>query len=157
MSVRTWPDLPNESNTLPGTESRQEEEARLCRMIMATLERELETWESKDFLERTTLKKDFSKYTDMTLEEMITKSRKLEEAIRRQSSTSEFVEPLRKLAAYQRTFYLYTETGLLINMMVEDLNKKLQECFTISYDEKEEDKEYSEVVRPHRPNISRYI
>ena len=158
MSKQTWPDLPNESDTTVTGESRQEEEARLCKMVMTTLEKELENWETKDFIERSTLKKNFSRYTDMTIEEMIGRLNKLEDAIQKQSSTSEFVEPLRKLAAYQHTCFLYTETELLTSMMVEDLNKKLQDCFTTSYVEQGQDSndiEKSEIIR--RPNLPRYI
>ena len=158
MSKQTWPDLPNESHTTVTGESRQEEEARLCKMVITTLEKELENWETKDFIERSTLKKNFSSHTDTSIEEMIGRLNKLEDAIQKQSSTSEFVEPLRKLAAYQHTCYLYTETELLISMMVEDLNKKLQECFTTSYIEQGQDSndiEKSEIIR--RPNLPRYI
>lgn len=114
MSKSTWPDFPNESDKTFHRESRREEEARLCKMVMATLEKELASWEMKDFLERPTMRKNFTTYTDMPIEEMIARLKKLEDAIQKQSSTSEFVEPLRKLAAYQHTCYLYSETMLLV-------------------------------------------
>ena len=160
MSEQKWPDLPNEYNVTTSIESRQEEEARLCKMVMTTLEKELKNWDAKDFLERSTLRKNFSGYTDMPIEEMIARLKKLEDAIQRQASTSEFVEPLRKLAAYQRTCYLYTETELLVNMMVDDLNRMIQECFTTSFSDQRHDSnriEKTEATRRERPNIPRYI
>jgi len=168
MSRLTWPDLPNESNMMIYRESRREEEARLCKMVMATLEKEFADWETKDFIVRSTLRKNFIRYTDMPIEEMIGRLKKLEDAIQKQSSTSEFVETLRKLATYQHTCYLYSETELLVNMMVEDLNKMLQECFSTSYSEQKQTlqgssedsssvQEKAETVKRERSNLPRYI
>jgi len=168
MSKLTWPELPNESNVMIYRESRREEETRLCKMVMATLEKELRNWDAKDFLERSTLRKNFTRYTDMQIEEMIGRLKKLEDAIQKQSSTSEFVETLRKLTTYQHTCYLYSETELLVSMMVEDLNRMLQECFSTNYSEQKQTSagfseetdslhERSVIRKRERANIPHYI
>jgi hypothetical protein len=123
----------------------QQENVRLCRSVRRTLEDQYENWKKSSFLEKSMMRKDFARYTDMSIEDMVSTLKKLEYSLLNQAPIMEFLEPLRKLAAYQRkaqndskqTAQLatkghsrLTEAELLVNVIVNDTQRMLLDRIT---------------------------
>ena len=97
MSIETRPDRSNESD-----QTAHLEKIRLCQSVRTSLEEQYENWKKNSFLERPMMRKEFTTYTGTTVEEMVSTLMKLEDNLQGQEPVAGFVEPLRKLATYQK-------------------------------------------------------
>jgi hypothetical protein len=91
------------------------------------------------------MRKDFARYTDMSIDDMVSTLKKLEDSLLNRRPIMEFLEPLRKLAAYQRKAQdnskqgaqlvgnghsRLTEAELLVNVIVNDAQRMLLDTIT---------------------------
>jgi hypothetical protein len=97
MNLGTPLDHSNESD-----QTAQLEKIRLRQSVRTSLEEQYENWKKSSFLERPMMRKEFTTYTGITVEEMVSTLMKLEDSLQGQEPVAGFVEPLRKLAAYRR-------------------------------------------------------
>jgi hypothetical protein len=85
-----------------GAEQSEDEKLRVCRGLLSTLEQQYSDWKRISFLNRPMMRQEFAKLTEMSVEDMISTLSKLEESLKNQAPVTEFVEPLRKLARFNR-------------------------------------------------------
>ena len=101
-----------------------------------TLEEQYENWKKISFLEKPMMRKEFARYTEMSVEDMVCTLAKLEDSLQSQEEQiTGFIEPLRKLAIYWRKAGSDLNVGsdhdrqngaeLLANMIVSDAQKIL--------------------------------
>ena len=92
-------------------------------------------------MERSMMRKDFAKYTDMSIDDMVSTLKKLEVSLQKRAPIMEFLEPLRKLAAYQRKVQSdskqatighrrLTDAEMLVNMIVNEAQRMLLDRIT---------------------------
>jgi hypothetical protein len=86
----------------PAMTATEDEKLRLCRSLLSTLEQQYNDWKKSSFLNKPMMRQEFTKLTEMSIEDMIGTLEKLEESLRNQAPVTEFVEPLRKLASFYR-------------------------------------------------------
>ena len=79
-----------------------DEKIRLCRTVLSTLERQYSEWKKSSFLDRPMMPREFTKLTEMSIEDMISTLTKLEDTLQKQEQVTGFIEPLRKLGGYWR-------------------------------------------------------
>ena len=114
---------------------------RLCRSVRTSLEEQYENWKTSSFMERSMMRKDFVKYTDMSIDDMVSTLKKLEVSLQNHAPIMEFLEPLRKLATYQRKVQndskqatighrRLTEAEMLVNMIVNEAQRMLLDRIT---------------------------
>jgi NAD(P)-dependent dehydrogenase (short-subunit alcohol dehydrogenase family) len=72
----------------------------LHRVVMKTYIEQSEGWKKRNLFERQWVSRDFKKNTGMSTDEMLTTLKSLGDKIKIGSSTAEFNEPLKRLAAY---------------------------------------------------------
>ena len=121
------------------------ENVRLCRSVRKTLEEQYEDWKKSSFLEKSMMRKDFARYTDMSIDDMVSTLKNLEDSLLNRRPVMEFLEPLRKLAAYQKKTQdqskhgaqlvgnghsRLTEAELLVNVIVNDAQRMLLDTIT---------------------------
>ena len=80
----------------------QDEKLRLCRSVLSTLEQQYSDWKRGSFLNKPMMRQEFTRLTEMSIEDMIGTLAKLEESLKNQAPVTGFVEPLRKLASFYR-------------------------------------------------------
>lgn len=80
----------------------QNEKLESCKKVRKTLQEQYENWKKTSFLEKPMMRKDFAKYTEMSIEEMANTLTKLEDSLQNQAQITGFIQPLRKLGAYWR-------------------------------------------------------
>jgi hypothetical protein len=113
----------------------------LCRSVRTALEEQYENWKTSSFMERSMMRKDFAKYTDMSIDDMVSTLKKLEVSLQKRAPIMEFLEPLRKLAAYQRKVQSdskqatighrrLTDAEMLVNMIVNEAQRMLLDRIT---------------------------
>jgi len=91
------------------------------------------------------MRKDFARYTDMSIDDMVSTLKNLEDSLLNRRPVMEFLEPLRKLAAYQKKTQdqskhgaqlvgnghsRLTEAELLVNVIVNDAQRMLLDTIT---------------------------
>jgi hypothetical protein len=80
----------------------RQERLESCKKVRLTLEEQYENWKKTSFLEKSMMRKDFAKYTEMSVEDMVNTLTKLEDSLQNQEQITGFIEPLRKLGTYWR-------------------------------------------------------
>jgi hypothetical protein len=113
----------------------RQEELESCMRVRMTLEEQYENWKKCSFLEKPMMRKDFAKYTEMSVEDMVSTLTKLEDSLQSQEQITGFIEPLRKLGSYWRRAGGDVNVGRgygrlngaesLANMIVSDAQKML--------------------------------
>jgi hypothetical protein len=86
-----------------GAEQSEDEKVRLCHILLSTFKQQYSDWKRISFLDRPMMRQEFTKLTEMSIEDMIDTLTKLEESLTNQAPVTEFVEPLRKLARFYRS------------------------------------------------------
>ena len=118
----------------------QDEKLRLCHSVLSTLEQQYSDWKRGSFLNKPMMRQEFTRLTEMSIEDMIGILAKLEESLRNQAPVTGFVEPLRKLASFYRrssnvngplssstnvTHSRLSDPVILASMIVNDAQKTL--------------------------------
>jgi hypothetical protein len=108
--------------------------------VRMTLEEQYENWKKCSFLEKPMMRKDFAKYTEMSVEDMVSTLTKLEDSLQNEEQITGFIEPLRKLGTYWRRAAGDVKAAsdhnhlngaeLLVNMIVSDAQKMLFDNIT---------------------------
>ena len=80
----------------------EDEKLRLCHSVLSTLEQQYSDWKRGSFLNKPMMRQEFTRLTEMSIEDMIGTLAKLEESLKNQAPVTGFVEPLRKLASFYR-------------------------------------------------------
>jgi hypothetical protein len=112
------------------------EELESCMRVRMTLEEQYENWKKTSFLEKPMMRKEFEKYTEMSVEDMVCTLTKLEDSLQNQEEQiTGFIEPLRRLGTYWRKAGSDLNVGsghnrlngaeLLANMIVIDAQRML--------------------------------
>jgi NAD(P)-dependent dehydrogenase (short-subunit alcohol dehydrogenase family) len=68
--------------------------------VMKTYVAQSEGWKKRNLFERQWVSRDFKKNTGMSIDEMLTSIKALGDKLKTNTSTAEFIEPMKKLAAY---------------------------------------------------------
>jgi hypothetical protein len=118
----------------------RQEKLESCMRVRMTLEEQYENWKKCSFLEKPMMRKDFAKYTEMSVEDMVSTLAKLEDSLQNEAQITGFIEPLRKLGAYWRRaggdvhaasdHNHLNGAELLANMIVSDAQKMLFDNIT---------------------------
>jgi len=118
----------------------EDEKLRLCRSVLSTLEQQYSDWKRGSFLNKPMMRQEFTRLTEMSIEDMIGTLAKLEESLKNQAPVTGFVEPLRKLASFYRrssnvngplssstnvTHSRLSDPEILASMIVNDAQKTL--------------------------------
>ena len=109
----------------------------LCQAVLKTYSEQSEGWKKRNLFERQWLSRDFKKNTGMSIDEMLTTIKALADSPKANTSTNEFIEPLKRLSAYyghqqeQLKGFEKDPTKLqqnlkIIDIWIEDVNQLIQ-------------------------------